>query len=739
MTLEVHTLRFGNPPWLTQCAPTLDSWCERHGHELVVWGDTPRGYPAVKFCEVDALRQFIKGTADVFAWVDADVYVNSHAPDCPEFEGITMATCPRHAEHQEHWETWCKEHFGTRPTGFHYSNAGVYFIDRAAAEVLIRQMEPPFIEEFQEQHQFNYWVWKSEVRFTRLPNTWNRYGKSMEASWFTHLWGNTKEEDLDTLRRAKLLDVHPDGLIRNWQPPNSPTSEKVIVIEFVQDAGLGNQLFEWAAGYSIARTLNLPFRWVWKPSKLREFGLHHFGIQANPPEKYTLLMQKQGQGNRALREKAIKLIAESREKFCGISCPFQDEACFRDHADEIRELLTPPPFDLPNPAGTTPVGVQVRRGDYVKHAKLNITTPEYFLNAMEWMRKNTENPHFIVVSDDVHYCHKLFESQMDVTVMPPQTPFDGISTLASCKAHVISNSTFGWWGAWLGESGPVVVPEHWHHNPGSYGDWNIVPDRWIKLPIGQEVKTDPVKQIVPRVVTVLPEPKIERAIVFPWHADQARWQELRFSLRSIEKHFEDKKCPIFVFGTRRPGFISESDPRVQYRGAYTYSEALSQGVQVAQKVAWWNDDLVLLKPTTWADCSIPYYIKHIGEDFLKNAAANSNPWREGCLRVLRQLTHMGIKDQQVYSTHLPYVWDRLKALEVFEKFGIWEKFPMELAMFHMFPEGSKLLTTERTHDLPNGTAQFLNYTDRHLTDAFKEELMRLFPEPASWETMGGKF
>lgn len=387
MTVEVHTLAFGSPPWLTQCAPTLLNWCNRHGHELVVWDDpaTWSSYPSPKFVEVDALRDFLQGTADVFAWVDADVYVNAHAPACPEFEGIAMATCPRHAEHQDHWENWCEVHFGTRPTGFQYSNAGVYFIDRAAAEILVKQMEPPFIEEFQEQHQFNWWVWKSGVKFTRLPNTWNHYGKSMEASWFTHLWGNTKEEDLDTLRRAKLLDVPPDGLIRNWQPPNSPSSDKVIVLEFVQDAGLGNQLFEVAAAYSIARTMNLPLRWMWRPSKLREFGLKDFGFGESPYVETPLLMLRAGQGNRSLRDKAIKLITESKERFCGISCPFQAEECFIDHADEIRDLFGSmvKGFPLPHPEGTTPVGVQVRRGDYVKHGKLNVTTPAYFLNALD--------------------------------------------------------------------------------------------------------------------------------------------------------------------------------------------------------------------------------------------------------------------------------------------------------------------------------------------------------------------
>lgn len=521
--------------------------------------------------------------------------------------------------------------------------------------------------------------------------------------------------------------------------PEFPDSDKVVIIEFVQDCGLANQMFEIAAGYSIARTLNLSLRWVWKPSKLREFGLGAFGITENPPEEYTLLMARAGQGNRSLYEKAIRLIKNSSAKFCGISCPMQSETCFSDHADEIRELFKLEPFPLPHPEGTTPVGVQVRRGDYVKHSKLNVTTPEYFLNALEWMREHVGNPHFIVVSDDPHYCRKLFEKQLDVTVMPPQSPIDGLRTLASCKAHIISNSTFGWWGAWLGETGPVIAPEYWHHFPGSYGDWNIVPDRWIKLPVGQEVQRTPIPQIKVRTVIELPEPEIERAIVFPWHAAEAKWQELRFSLRSIDRYFEDKKCPIFIFGTKRPGFIREDNPRVHYRGAYTYSEALSNGAQVAKKVMWVNDDLIFLKPTTWADCEIPYYVRDADPKKAADAPEQTNPWREACRRVFAKLMKMGITDLKIYSTHLPYVWEREKVLTVFREFGIWEKMPFELAFFHLFPDGATKLTDERTEELPNSEARFLNYADRHLTEAFKAELMRLFPDPAEWETMGGKF
>ena len=522
-------------------------------------------------------------------------------------------------------------------------------------------------------------------------------------------------------------------------PTETPDSPKVVALEFVQDAGLGNQLFEYAAAYSIARTLNLPLRWAWRPSKLREFGLHHFGIPEMPYVEYPLLMLREGQGNRDLRDKAIQRIRDSKGKFCGISCPFQDEECFIDHADEIREIFKMKFFDLPCPEGHTPIGVQVRRGDYVGHPRLNVVTTRYFLEAMEWMRGKIERPYFIIVSDDPSWCRATFGKFSDVIVMPPQSAIDGLRTLASCDAHIISNSTFGWWGAWLGEKGPVVVPEYWHHFPGSYGNWNPVPERWVKIPIGQELQCKPGLVIRSRSVMVMPEPTVERAIAIPWHGGDAKWQELRFALRSIDQHFEDKKCPIFIYGTKRPGFIKVEDSRVQYRGAFTYSEALTGGLQSAKKVMWFNDDILLLKPTTWADCEIPYYLKQVDKDFLKNFTTSPNPWRAGCVHVLKRLVEMGITDQKVFSTHLPYVWEREKSVEVFEKFGVFEKMPFELCYFHLFPEGAKLLTTERTQELPNQEAQFLNYADRHLTEEFKAAVMELFPNAAPWELNGGVF
>jgi hypothetical protein len=489
-------------------------------------------------------------------------------------------------------------------------------------------------------------------------------------------------------------------------------------------------MFEWAAAYSLSRTLNLPLRWTWKPSSLREFSLGVFGLAESPARDEPLLMNKIGQGHRGLFDIAKSRIIGSKDEVCRIACPFQAEACFGDHADEIASIFELESGELPNPEGTTPVGIQVRRGDYLKHSRLNVTTPDYFVNGMKWMAERVVGCHFIVVSDDPDWCSDFFAHYSNVTVMPPQEPIEGIRTLASCHHHIISNSTFGWWGAWLGErkhNGYVVTPEIWHTGGNSYGQWEPVPKRWHKVSIHPAIKLEVSNPQLGKDTLDL-----ERAIVYPWKADAEKWHELRYSLRAIDTFFEDKECPIYIMGTQKPGWLVEGG-RVRYIGAYTYQEALSKGVQTAKKVLWMNDDILLLRPTTWEDCEKTLYLKDIPEDFHRRADPQANAWRVGIVRVLAMLSEMGIKNQKVFSTHTPYVYDREKAMDVIRKFGVWEKFPMEMAYFHLHAVDPVKITTEKAWGVPFGEAQFLNFADKILTEGLKRGITELLPNRPQWE------
>jgi hypothetical protein len=231
----------------------------------------------------------------------------------------------------------------------------------------------------------------------------------------------------------------------------------------------------------------------------------------------------------------------------------------------------------------------------------------------------------------------------------------------------------------------------------------------------------------------LPVPKLKRAIIYPWKATAAKWQELRYSLRSIEKFFEDTECPIIIMGTEKPGWLLERPGRVQFYSSWSYADALARGVQMAEKVLWMNDDILLLKPTTWADVETQLHLGPVTKGFEKQIIDQGNVWQQGALRALAGLQHQGIKDIYNFSTHTPYVYEREKALEIFRKHGCWSKVVMETLMFGTFPGNVQPIGDRKATKLPFGNAQYLNYTDHLLTPELKSAIDALLPDFAEWE------
>jgi len=480
---EIHTLRFGDADWIGRCAPTLDAYAARHGVNLVVWDDSDRGYPCAKFCEIDMIEAFIKGNADFFIYVDADVLVHKDAP-LPDFlgPGIWMHSDMWHAHHQDHWEDWCLDKFGKKPVT-PYSNAGVWMCDRESAKVLLAQMKPPFHEMFQEQHQFNWWVSEAVVKgvvLHSLTAIWNSFGRYGNPAWFHHFWGLSKEAEIQTLREFGTLDAVPGNLIHCIGPTNPSADGKFVTISIGERQGLGNQMFEIAGSLAIARELGIALRWTWVSGNKRDFGLHYFGLAETKPRPKEPDCPVVDQGCKAGWEANLEFVRNFPERECVIWSRFQSEECFLPVADEVKRLFVLPQVQLPHPPGATPVALHVRRGDYVNHLRLWVTAPEYFQRAVDYMKKHVHNPHFIVVSDDPRWCKATFKTQ-EFTVMPPQEPIEAMATIAACDAHIISNSTFGWWGAWLGEKGPVVVPSKWFTQMAKYHEWNPTPERWVGI------------------------------------------------------------------------------------------------------------------------------------------------------------------------------------------------------------------------------------------------------------------
>lgn len=228
-------------------------------------------------------------------------------------------------------------------------------------------------------------------------------------------------------------------------------------------------------------------------------------------------------------------------------------------------------------------------------------------------------------------------------------------------------------------------------------------------------------------------PEAPYAIVYPWKHDASAWQELRFSLRSIDKFFEDKKCPIYILGTKQPNFLLHSNQRVQFIPTWSYWEALAHGLQLARKVLWMNDDIFLLRSTRWEDCEGALYLGDIDPSFVGEVGPQANPWREGVAEVLRRLQARGLEKFRVYSTHTPYVFERSKSVPLIKEMGVWDKMPFEMLYFHLHGEPRKLGGHEKVMDEPFGKARFLNVADHKLSPELKAEISALLPDYAPWE------
>jgi hypothetical protein len=104
------------------------------------------------------------------------------------------------------------------------------------------------------------------------------------------------------------------------------------------------------------------------------------------------------------------------------------------------------------------ISLHIRRGDYVTNPNHPTQDMEYYEKALS----NFENEPVIIFSDDPSWCkgQELFTSDRFSISENNTTEFD-LCLMTMCKYHIIANSSFSWWGAWLAKSKKVVAPSNW--------------------------------------------------------------------------------------------------------------------------------------------------------------------------------------------------------------------------------------------------------------------------------------
>ena len=146
---------------------------------------------------------------------------------------------------------------------------------------------------------------------------------------------------------------------------------------------------------------------------------------------------------------------------------FQSEKYFKHIEDEIRKDFTfsqdlvDQCFEFIKDVDSNGevISLHIRRGDYLQLQSYHPTPPvEYYEEAL----KKFPNVPVLIFSDDSDWCfnQEVFDDDRFLVSQNSEPDFD-MCLMTLCKYHIIANSSFSWWGAWLAKSDNVIAPKNW--------------------------------------------------------------------------------------------------------------------------------------------------------------------------------------------------------------------------------------------------------------------------------------
>lgn len=281
--------------------------------------------------------------------------------------------------------------------------------------------------------------------------------------------------------------------------------------------GLGNQMFQYAAGRRLAQVLETELTLDitrFERDPLRAYSLSHFHIQerfATQPEiesfflkhpLHALLKQVSRRfGYTVIKESPrpsfvpqllsatgnvyLKGFWQSEQYFQDIRPLLLQEFEFKD-APDVENQST-----LAAIQESESVALHIRRGDYVTDAPTNqmhgLCSLAYYQQAIETIAARVSQPSFFVFSDEPDWAKAHVNIPYPtcyVTHNSGENGHEDLRLMRQCKHFIAANSSFSWWGAWLAEyAGKIVIaPKQWFRElpPDANAD-HIVPKAWIRL------------------------------------------------------------------------------------------------------------------------------------------------------------------------------------------------------------------------------------------------------------------
>ena len=233
---------------------------------------------------------------------------------------------------------------------------------------------------------------------------------------------------------------------------------------------LGNQMFQYAALKGISSKMG--YDWCIPPKEYagKFYQLKLLSDIYSCFELYSCHNYKMIEGN------TITESSYSFDENLFLNCPdnvsihgyFQSEKYFKHIEDDIRkdftfkkeiineclQIISDIFDDIENV-----VSLHIRRGDYLKNSNHPIQSLEWYEQSIN---KFDSDHKIVIFSDDPQWCfeQKLFESDRFI-ISQGNSAFHDLCLMSMLKKHIICNSSFSWWGAWLANSNKVIAPKNW--------------------------------------------------------------------------------------------------------------------------------------------------------------------------------------------------------------------------------------------------------------------------------------
>ncbi len=277
--------------------------------------------------------------------------------------------------------------------------------------------------------------------------------------------------------------------------------------------GLGNQLFQFAAGRCLADVNHTDLKLdlsAYKDYSLRNFDLQQLDIKLAFPtaNEISSLLPSHNFEKAFQYLKSPRKRTYYREKYFHFDPDFfrlgnnvylkgyfQSEKYFLPSRHLIRKELrfqSSLTMNLATMAArlknTNSCSIHIRRGDISNnnesldyHGNLSM---DYYHAALQKLNAVHSNIEYFLFSDDIEWAKQNFIIPSDnyLSGKVSTNHIEDLYLMSQCRHHIIANSSFSWWGAWLNDNPDktVIAPLNWFNN-GPTDTQDLIPDGWIRV------------------------------------------------------------------------------------------------------------------------------------------------------------------------------------------------------------------------------------------------------------------